>query len=144
MGSRLWSSALATFACVTAIGVGAQSPGASPQSGANRTTVTGCLELTEQSVVGTSGSLGTLVTAAPDTTFVLTRATVPTTNGVAAPAATTLAQSTYRIDIVDEGKLWLHVGHILEIAGTLSSATPGMYPKLLVQSVKLISASCEG
>ena len=141
MDNGLWSSALATFACVTAIGLGAQSPGTSPQTGAGRTTVTGCIELTEQSVVGTSGSLGTLTPAAPDTTFVLTRATLAPNS---AAASSTPTSSTYRIDIVDEGKLWLHVGHKVELSGTLGAATPGTYPKFVVQSVKLVAASCEG
>jgi hypothetical protein len=125
---------------VTVIGVGAQSPGTPAQTGASRTTVTGCIELTEQSVVGTSGSLGTVAPAAPDTTFVLTGATLAP-NSV---APNTPASSTYRIDIADEGKLWLHVGHKVELSGTLGAATPGTYPKLVVQSVKLVAASCEG
>jgi len=142
MDNRLWSSTLATFICVTAIGLGAQAPGAPPQTGASRTTtVTGCIELTEQSVVGTSGSLGTITTAAPDTTFVLTGATLAP-NSTAAPNTPT--SSTYRIDIADEGKLWLHVGHKVELSGTLGAATPGTYPRLVVQSVKLVAASCEG
>jgi hypothetical protein len=145
MQNKLRSTALALlviFAFASAIGLRAQTPGPTAPQTVNRTTVTGCVELTEQSVVGTSGSLGSSGTAVPDTTFILTRATAATPPVAASPsAATTAGPATYRIDTADDGKLWLHVGHRVEITGTLDS-TAGALPKLQVQSVKLVSASC--
>src|SRR5947209_7280670 len=141
MDNTLWSSTLATVACLAAIGLGAQSPATPSPTGSNRTmTVTGCIELTEQSVVGTSGSFGSLTPAVPDTTFILTRATAATRPPAGAPTvATPTGPATYRIDIADEGKLWLHVGHKVEITGTVGTAAAGTFPKLQVQSVKLVA-----
>jgi hypothetical protein len=146
MENKPRSTALALLfisAFALAIGLRAQTPGPPAPQTVNRTTVTGCVELTEQSVVGTSGSLGSRGAAVPDTTFILTRATA-TTPPVAAPpsAATPAGTATYRIDTADDGKLWLHVGHKVEITGTLDSTAAGALPKLQVQSVKLVSASC--
>src|SRR6266571_3221011 len=112
MDNKPWSAALATVACLAAIGLSAQSPNTSPQPGANKTTVTGCLELTEQSVVGTSGSFGPTGPAVPDTTFILTSAIAATPAGAIPPSTTiSTTPATYRIDVADEGMLWLHVGH---------------------------------
>jgi hypothetical protein len=133
-------------AFVFSIGLRAQTPGPPAPLTANRTTVTGCVELTEQSVVGTSRSLGEGGTPVADTTFILTRATLPPSPAAPIPVAATTAApgpATYRIDIADEGKLWLHVGHKVEITGTLGLTTAGTLPKLQVQSVKLIAPSCD-
>jgi len=151
MASRLSSSTLfAVFfsialpvvvVVVVVVVAAAQSP-ATPSS-SNRTIVRGCVELTEQSPVGTSGTIGSTGDANLDTTFILTGASVvtpidaPVPVGLRAPS-----RSTYRIGI-DEGKLWAHVGHRVEISGTIESGSVNaVFPMLRVETVKLIAPTC--
>ena len=146
MASRLSSSTLAavffsSVALPVVVVVNAQSP-ATP-SPSNRTIVRGCIELTEQSPVGTSGTIESIGDADLDTTFILTGASVVTP--IAAPVPVALrapARSTYRLGM-DEGKLWAHVGHRVEISGTIATETvSAIFPMLRVETVKLIAPTC--
>jgi hypothetical protein len=132
--------AAAVFACATAH-LAAQSPVPAPQSTETVISVTGCVELTEQSPVGTSGAVGSLAGDTLDTTFILTNASV----AGADPAPATARPSTYRIDNTAESALWRHVGHRVEVSGAIAPGTAGAaFPKLSVQSVRLVSAGCAG
>jgi hypothetical protein len=68
----------------------------------------------------------------------LTSASKPAGSTSAAPVA-----SSYQLDAADS-KLTPHVGHKVEITGTLdqASAAPGAPPKLKVDNVKMIAANC--
>jgi hypothetical protein len=60
-----------------------------------------------------------------------------------APGASSAA-STYKLD-ADDSKLSPHVGHKVEITGSLdqaSSSSPSSSPRLKVDSVKMIATSC--
>ena len=121
---------------------GADSPGAPPQSQsrsapkADAITVEGCVQRgTSGSPTGTTGTTG-----AAATPFVLTSAAKP-----AGSTATTPIASSYRLD-ADTSKLTPHVGHKVEITGTLAPPEGGSAamssPKLKVDNVKMIAASC--
>jgi hypothetical protein len=145
MASRLSSSTLAAafFSSVVlpvVVVVAAQSPLPSPS---NRTIVRGCVELTEQSPVGTSGTVGSIGDADLDTTFILTGASVVSPIGAPVPVGLRAPdRSTYRLGM-DEGKLWAHVGHRVEISGTIASETvSAIFPMLRVETVKLIASTC--
>ena len=119
----------------------AQSPATPAPS--NRTIVRGCIELTEQSPVGTSGTIGSIGDATLDTTFILTGASEVTPSAAPVPVGLRApARSTYRLGM-DEGKLWAHVGHRVEISGTIASdTTSATFPVLRVETVKLIAPTC--
>ena len=146
MAIRLSSSTLAVvfFSLVAfpvVVGVAAQSP-ATP-SPSNRTILRGCVELTEQSPVGTSGTVGSIGDADLDTTFILTGASVVTPIGAPVPVGFRApSRSTYRLGM-DEGKLWAHVGHRVEISGTIASETvSAIFPIVRVETVTLIAPTC--
>ena len=156
---------LTALACTMAIGLAAQAPtpsagGAQSSASADaktKVTVTGCLEKSTPSPTGTAGS--TASTEAADTTkFVLKNvmADASATGATPGAAGTTgsakATASSYRLD-ADDAKLTAHVGHKVEIVGTVDpmseSATAGAAtsasasgPKLKVDSVRMISATC--
>jgi hypothetical protein len=125
-------------------------PGASAK--ADNITVTGCIQRSPQSsaaappaapgAVGTAGS-----SSRSDGGFMLNIAK-PSGAG-AAPGASPApggspAASSYKLD-ADDSKLSPHVGHKVEITGSLdqaSSSSPSSGPRLKVDSVKMIATSC--
>jgi hypothetical protein len=123
---------------------GAGSPGAPPQSQsrsapkADAITVEGCIQrgTSGSPTAGTTGTTG----SAAATAFMLMSATKP-----AGSTATTPIASSYRLD-ADASKLTPHVGHKVEITGTLAPPEGGSAamssPKLKVENVKMIAASC--
>ena len=105
---------------------------------------TGCVQRAAQLPVGTTGAVGD----ADVTKFILMKATSATDKDPA-------AARTYRLD-ADDSLLTTHVGHKVEITGTLDSAKPAASvtgdpappaaagaSKLKVSSVKMIAAACE-
>ena len=155
MSKRVWSGVLASIFCGTVAVAAAQDP-STGQSGAasgKSMTVSGCIQKAEPSagVTGTAGS-----TAASDTTkFVLKNvssagagtAGTAGTAGAASSAAGATA-SEYRLD-ADDAKLSPHVGHKVEITGTVDKSAGGAAstaasasPKLKVDSVKMVSTTC--
>jgi hypothetical protein len=157
--------ALTALACAMTMSLGAQTPppaGGSqtpPTGGAqsapssdakSKVTVTGCLEKATASPTGTTGAAG----ASADTAkFVLNDVTAgaPPAGGTAGAAGTSGSArptaSSYRID-GDDSKLTPHVGHKVEIMGTVDAASAGTGsasaggPKLKVDSVKMVAATC--
>jgi hypothetical protein len=91
--------------------------------------------------------------------FVLANAMKPAASAAASPAASgapaaaassAAIASSYRLD-ADDSKLTPHVGHKVEITGTIdsssssgasSSPSASAVPKLKVDSVKMVAASC--
>jgi len=122
-----------------------QSPSQSAPSKA--ITVTGCIERAQPAPAGTTGAAGA-APAAAEPKFTLTKASAKGsetagTTGAAAPSAS--AASEYKLN-ADESKLSSHVGHKVEITGTLEPAkpagSPSDSPSLKVDSVKMIAATC--
>jgi hypothetical protein len=155
MSKRVWSGVLASIFCGTVAVAAAQDP-STAQSGAasgKSMTVSGCIQKAEPSA-GATGTAGS--TAASDTTkFVLKNvssagagaAGTAGTAGTAGSAAGAMV-SEYRLD-ADDAKLSPHVGHKVEITGTVDKSASGAAstaatasPKLKVDSVKMVSATC--
>ena len=143
MMSQMWKTGtLVAIALTVAATVAAQQPPpAAAPSSADKVVVTGCIQQAPQLPVGTSGAAAT-----PDTSkFILTKAS-PASDATATP-------KTYRLD-ADDSQLTAHVGHKVEITGTLDAAKPAAVAgdpappaaaspsKLKVSSVKMIAASC--
>jgi hypothetical protein len=161
MMSKLWKiGTLAAIGLATVVSVAAQQPPAqqppaqpptaqqppAPAAApAGQVVITGCVQRTAQLPVGTAGTPA----AAPDASkFILTKAS-PTSDATATP-------KTYRLD-AEESTLTAHVGHKVEITGTLDAAKPAAAvagdpappaaaaaspSKLKVASVKMVAASC--
>jgi hypothetical protein len=135
----------ASFAAVAVLGLAAQQPATSPNgaSTSSSVTVTGCVARTPASPVGTSGSTASSA-GASDTKFVLDKAMASSPNSAASSA------SSYRLDS-DDAKLTPHVGHKVEITGTIqedaagaatSAGSANMTPRLKVDTVKMLAANC--
>ena len=163
MNARIWSAACGAIVCGAVAAVFAQPPTSqaypsSQSTSANAITVTGCVERAQQSPTGTTGTTGGAATAA-EPKFVLTNAALSKTSskmpsatgtsGTEAPPANAIA-SEYRLDTT-EAKLSEHVGHKVEIKGTIEqpsqteqkpTASAANAPTLKVDSVKMIASSC--
>lgn len=149
--------ALLISAAVVSVSLGAQTTPSS--SNANKVTVTGCVQRAmSESPTGTSGAAGA---AKHDTQFVLANASAGTatagTSGAATPSSSAMTTAPrYRLDDAEQTKIAPHVGHRVEISGTIDdpshssspSATPGATstaapaPKLKVDSIKMLASSC--
>ena len=121
-------------------------PQTAPRAAAKADTITveGCIQRSA-SATATSGATGTAGSAASEAGFMLMSAAKPAgTSGSSASSAP--IASSYRLDAADS-KLSPHVGHKVEISGTLDSASSGgasaaAAPKLKVDNVKMIAATC--
>ena len=146
---------------VSAVGIGvalqAQTPTTS--SNANKVTVTGCVQRAASAApTGTSGTAGAAV---PDTQFILANASAGTatagTSGATSPPSSAMATAPrYRLDDSGESKVSPHVGHKVEINGTLdeqshsagatgtagATSTGATAPKLKVDSIRMIASTC--
>ncbi len=135
-------------------------PPAATAMKADSVTIEGCVQRSPaaptaapSATPGATGTAGT--TAASSSMFVLANAmkpaasvAPPAASGAPAAAASSAAiASSYRLD-ADDSKLTPHVGHKVEITGTVdsssASSSPGAsaVPKLKVDSVKMVAASC--
>jgi len=163
MNERTWSAACvaATFAFSAALIAQSPPPSQPPPSSSSKAgtvTVTGCIERANSA--GTTGTSGTAGASAGG--FILANATMGSSSATSSPttppaaAGTSMSKgSQYRLD-ADDAKLSPHVGHKVEVTGTVepsSSAPPAAAgtatgssaanaPKLKVDSVKMVSASC--
>jgi hypothetical protein len=157
MSSRVWS---ATCAIVLGVSVGilaqeSPAPQAGSQSAAAKKsiTVSGCIAKAEaaQAPTGTAGA-GGAGAAAKEAKFVLNDAALATSGaaGTAGAPATSIA-SNYKLD-GDDAKLTPHVGHKVEITGTVAepkgtteapAASAANAPTLKVDSVKMVAPSCK-
>jgi hypothetical protein len=146
---RLQSSMFAAVACALTVSVSAQTTPPTggvtqPTFGADKkVTITGCLERSTESVATNDRfMLNNIVPNAPSMT-----GTVGTSGSEKAPKA-----RSYRLG-GDDSKLSPHVGHKVEITGTVEDrpmsagtrAASGWAieaPKLKVETVKIIASSC--
>jgi hypothetical protein len=146
---------LAAFGFATHLAGSAQTDAVSGR--ANAITVNGCMRSADQMAVGTSGSSvagtsGSRSANDSSTKFVLTNVT---SHGNSAETATAAAKagsapSGYRLD-AEESKLTPHVGHKVEISGTIenpgstSAAADDVFssaPRLKVVSIRTLAATC--
>lgn len=157
MSSRVWSATCAAIVLGVSVGLLAQespAPQAGSQSAAAKKTITvsGCVAKAEaaQTPTGTAGAAGATAKAAK---FVLSDAALASsgTAGTAGAPATAIA-SEYKLD-GDDAKLTPHVGHKVEITGTVEeakgaatqapAASAANAPTLKVESVKMVAPSCK-
>jgi hypothetical protein len=162
MKLRVLSAVFASIAC--SVGVLAQDT--SPQTTPKTITVTGCLQRAQASPTGTTGSTSSAASST-EPKFILTNASMgsgssstSTTAGTTGTASRSgMSANEYRLDATD-AKLSPHVGHKVEVTGTLdsspsssstsstsstsatSSSTSSTAPKLKVDDVKMVAATC--
>jgi flavin-binding protein dodecin len=117
----------------------------SSQSSSRSVTITGCLQSGSNSATGTTGTASSS-RAASAGGYLLMNATMGSSAAMAG------AGTQYRLD-ADESKLSPHVGHKVEVTGTIdesSSSAAGSAtstaamssPRLKVDSVKMVSSTC--
>ena len=152
MKLRVVFATCAAFVMATTFAVMAQTPSSSqpPSSQSSSKTITGCLQRAQPAPGGTSTAAGSM-----QPKFVLTSIS-PSSSGAAGTSGTSgssMTASEYRLDF-DEAKLTPHVGHKVEITGTVvpMSSTPppaasapsstSNAPTLKVDNVKMIAATC--
>ena len=155
--------ALFVSAAVVGVTVHAQTPTSPPQTtpsstSADKVTVTGCVQRAmSESPTGTSGSA---TAAISDTQFILTNATSAAstagTTGTAGSSSSSMIAPRYRLDDAEKEKIAPHVGHQVEVTGTVDNASKSTSPsasagatgaaapapKLKVDSVKMLASSC--
>jgi len=158
MKVRIWSATCVAIAFGVTAGVLAQDPPSSQtpsQSASAKTiTVTGCVHRAQpEAPTGTTGTRETTASSS-EIKFVLANASLSQsgttgTSGTTAPAATAIS-SEYRLD-TDESKLSPHVGHKVEVTGTVEQpsrteqkppASAANAPTLKVDNVKMVSTTC--
>ena len=119
---------------------------------ADSITVEGCIQRSA-SASATAGAAGTAGSASSDSGFILASAMKPA--GTSGSSSSAPIASSYRLD-ADASKLTPHVGHKVEISGTVqpaasssssasgsaSSASASAAPTLKVDNVKMIAATC--
>jgi hypothetical protein len=141
-------SALMVWITTAALAGQTPSTTASNRSVASRATaqtVTGCIERADQ-----LQGAGTAGTTADSQQFVLIRAQVGSGKTTAKPSAKSLGPM-YRL-VADAQKLNPHVGHKVEIVGTVEAASdtrasstdasPSTAARLTVQSIKMLAETC--
>ncbi len=131
MNRNAWSYAIGAIACAATVGLVAQT--ATPQrsapssESAKRFVVIGCIGRETQ------GSTAANASGASGARFIITDTRTP-------------AASVYRLD-GDQNQLGIHVGHTLEIAGSITAGSGAgrgnaSAPVLKVESLTYISSSC--
>src|SRR5262249_35789319 len=134
MRNVLWTGSLA-IVCVATIGLAAQdslqtSATQRSSSSNDKITVTGCIAAATPSTTGTTGSTAGAASSA-DSKYVLNNAMMgsgasstssTSTTGTAGTPSASSSGRTYRLD-ADDSKLSPHVGHKVEISGTLEAAS---------------------
>jgi hypothetical protein len=153
MKVRVVFATCAAFVMATSLAVMAQTPSSSqpPSSPSSAKTVTGCLQRAQPAPGGTSTAAGSM-----QPKFVLT-SIAPSSSGAAGTSGTSgssMTASEYRLDF-DEAKLTPHVGHKVEITGTVvpmsstpppaaasASSSSANAPTLKVDNLKMIAATC--
>jgi len=140
---------LAAIVCVATVGLSAQTPTSSPQA-SKQVTFSGCIEKAPTEAAAAPASPAG---EAARTTFILTNASPAGAGAVGTTGAANPA-TKYRLD-VDDAKITPHLGHKVEVTGTVdqqpaaasspsgAAASGAISPKLKVDSVKMLAASCQ-
>jgi hypothetical protein len=151
--------ALALLVSATGVGVALHAQTTAGSSNANKVTVTGCIQRgASDAPTGTSGTAGAAI---PDTQFILANASAGTstagTSGTTSPPSSAAAVAPrYRLDDDAASKVTPHVGHKVEVIGTVdepsrsagatgtsgATSTGAAAPKLKVDSIRMIASTC--
>jgi hypothetical protein len=151
MRNALWSGFLTATVCAVTVGLAAQTPPQTPPSSSasqasKSITLSGCIEKAP-------AEAGASAATAPPAFILADAAPAGSASGTVGTSGGAKPASKYRLD-ADAAKLTPHVGHKVEITGTVdemsSSATPpsgatassAAGPKLKVDSVKMVAATC--
>jgi hypothetical protein len=136
--------------CLATAGIAAQTASSAPEkqnAGSSATRVTGCVERADQ-----LGSTGAEPSTVDSQHFMLVRAQPTSGNASASPKGTTgTLGPMYRL-LVDAGKMNPHVGHKVELTGTVdktanapqssTASSPSTAPTFKVQSIKMLAETC--
>ncbi len=142
MRQTLWSISL--IVCALTVGLVAQAPNSSTPPASKQVTFSGCVEKAPSDEASPPAAA-----PAASAQFILTNATAAAAGAVG--TAGSKPAPKYRLD-VDDAKITPHVGHKVEVTGTLeeqpgsaggATASVASGPKLKVDSVKMIAASCK-
>ena len=137
---------LVAIVCAVTVGLVAQEPSRSAPQASKAVTFSGCIEKAP-SEAGAAPAAG-----AASATFMLTNAT-PAGTGAVGTAGAAKPAAKYRLD-ADDAKISPHVGHKVEVTGTVeeqpaspsspsgAAASGAISPKLKVDSVKMVAATC--
>ncbi len=160
MKMNVWAGMHAAVFVTLGVGLAGQTSAQSPPQNASQASpdhimVTGCVQPAAAGPTGTSGTAGS---ASAEAKFHLTNVAPSTAGAQGAGKASTSASParTYRLD-AEDAKLAPHVGHKVEISGTIapagasataspSAASPSakapQLPQLKVDTVKMVAATC--
>jgi peptidoglycan DL-endopeptidase CwlO len=167
MCKNVWTGTFAAVACAAAIGVAAQTTSPSQtSSSSDKVTVTGCVQRAASMPTGTSGAASSatekfILSNAMSSDSSKSAGATTGTSGTTASSSTkaSATASSYRLD-ADDSKLTAHVGHKVEVTGTIesdsstaaasasgstsgtSASATSSAPKLKVDSVKMIASTC--
>lgn len=154
MRRTTWTATCSAIVFGLAAALVAQTSPAPPTSqsdAAKSITVSGCIQRAAQAPTGTTGTAGATTQSEPK--FLLTSASISgsgTTGTAGSVPSSTSVASEYRLDS-DDAKLTPHIGHKVEVSGTVEPATSATQaptasaanaPKLKVTSVKMIASTC--
>jgi len=150
MKATALSAIFTALACAAVLAQDAQTPRTS-QSSDKAITVTGCVQRAAAAPTGTSGST---MPSSSEPKFILTSINSSPSSTAGTSGAASKAATEYRLDASD-AKLTPHVGHKVEITGTVeqssssssspsaaTSASSSNAPKLKVDDVKMVATSC--
>jgi hypothetical protein len=136
---------LVAIVCAVTVGLMAQAPSSSPDT-SKKVTFSGCVEKAPA-----DASAAPAAGAAAKPAFILTNAS-PAGSGTVGTSGGAKPAAKYRLD-ADEAKLTPHVGHKVEVTGTVDeqpgsasspsgAASSAAGPKITVDSVKMVAATC--
>jgi hypothetical protein len=139
---------IAVIVCAVTVGLAAQTPPNSPPQASKQVTFSGCIEK------GPSDAAAAPATPAAEAraTFILTNVS-PAGSGAVGTTGGAKPATKYRLD-VDDAKIGPHVGHKVEVTGTVdeqpgpasspsgAAASASAGPKLKVDSIKMVAATC--
>ena len=152
MRQTLWS--VLVIVCAVTVGLVAQAPNSSaPQASKQVVTFSGCVEKAPSEKAPGDEASPAAAAPAASTQFMLTNASAAATTATSAVGTTGSAKpaAKYRLD-VDEAKISPHVGHKVEVTGTVEEQTGSTSgtatssaggPKLKVDSIKMIASECK-
>jgi hypothetical protein len=149
MRQNLWSATFVGIVSAVSVGLLAQTPPPSSSTQAAKPiTLSGCVERAPSDT--TTPPAAAPAAGAMSAKFVLTNAAAPASGAgaVGTTGSTMKPASKYQLD-VDDAKITAHVGHKVEVTGTIdepsstsSAAASAASPKFKVDSVKMVAATC--
>jgi hypothetical protein len=152
MRQTLWSVSL--IVCALTVGLVAQAPNSSaPQASKQVVTFSGCVEKAPSEKAPGDETSPAAAAPAASTQFLLTNASATATTATSTIGTTGSAKpaAKYRL-VVDEAKISPHVGHKVEVTGTVeeqpvpagaAATSSAGSPKLKVDSIKMIASECK-